>query len=107
MVTTRFATPNRTETKTAVNWRTNETHSIRSSVEFIGTGTREEAADSSEKSSEDTRTHTYHIVDVTDQHVGKSLIITGAEPPEKQPITAEPEGAPRKSIAATEKPPEK
>jgi hypothetical protein len=65
------------------------------------------AADSSEKSSEDTRTHTYHIVDVTDQHVGKSLIITGAEPPEKQPITAEPEGAPRKSIAATEKPPEK
>src|ERR1700731_3640875 len=42
MVTTRFATPNRTETKTAVNWRTNETHSIRSSVEFIGTGTREE-----------------------------------------------------------------
>ena len=63
---------------------------------------------SPEKSSEDATTHTYHIVDVTDQHVGKSLIITGAEPPEKQPILAEPEGAPRKGIiAATEESPGK
>ena len=76
-------------------------------VNSLAQAREKKSTESREKSSEDTRTHTYHIVDMTDQHVGESLIITGAEPPEKQPITAEPEGAPRKSIAGTEEPPEK
>src|SRR5712672_2405358 len=41
MDTTRFATRSLTETKTAIKWRANETDSVRSSGEFIGSGTRE------------------------------------------------------------------
>jgi hypothetical protein len=79
-----------------------------SPYETLAKPTREKKyTESSEKSSVDTKPGTFHIVDMTDQHVGKSLIITGAEPPEKQPIPAEPEGAPRKSIEATEESPEK
>ena len=43
------------------------------------------AAQASEKPSEDGNTGTFHIEDVTDQYVGKSLIITGAAPPNNQP----------------------
>ena len=59
-------------------------------LNLLAQAREKKAADSPEKSSEDTRTHTYHIVDMTDQHVGESLIITGAAPPEKQPTTVEP-----------------
>jgi hypothetical protein len=49
-----------------------------------------------------------HITDMTDQFVGKSLIITGAAPPKKPLTPAEREEALRKTMeTATEKPPEK
>jgi len=53
-------------------------------VKLLTQAGEEKATESSEKSSEDTKPDTYHIVDTTDQHVGESLIITGAtKPPEK------------------------
>jgi hypothetical protein len=53
-------------------------------------------------------TDTSHIVDITEQYVGKSLIITGAELPNNQPIVVEPGEAPGTGIiTATEKPPRK
>jgi hypothetical protein len=49
-----------------------------------------------------------HIVDTTDQFVGKSLIITGAAVPKKPLTPSEAEEALRKAMeTATEKPPEK
>jgi hypothetical protein len=77
-------------------------------VNLLAQAREKKSAGSSEKSSEDTRTHTYHIVDMTDQHVGESLIITGAELPNNQPIAVEPGEAPGTGIITpTEKPPRK
>jgi hypothetical protein len=59
-----------------------------------------------EASSEDTKPRTSHIVDITDQFLGKSLIITGARPPKKTPAERE-ESLRKATETATEKPPEK
>jgi len=60
---------------------------------------------SSGTSSEETKPGTSHIVDITDQFVGKSLIITGVTPPKKPLTPAEREEALRKAKeTATEKP---
>jgi hypothetical protein len=57
--------------------------------------------------STDTKLDTNHIVDITDQYVGKSLIITGAARPKKPLTPAEREEALRKAMkTATEKPEE-
>jgi len=50
-------------------------------VKVLTQAVEEKAAESSEKSSGDTKSDTCYIEDVTDQHVGESLIITGATKP--------------------------
>lgn len=75
---------------------------------LLGPTPEKKPTESTEGSSEDTKPRTSHIVDITDQYAGKSLIITGAPPPNKSLTPAEREEALRKTMeTATEKPPEK
>jgi hypothetical protein len=68
------------------------------------------STESAEKSSEDTNPGTYHIVDIADHYMGKSLIITGIStggPTPRKLFGPEGEKAPREDMeTATEKPPE-
>lgn len=81
-----------------------------SPYETLAKPTREKKpTESSEKSSVDTKPGTFHIVDVTGQHVGESVIITGATKPPKKSVTPDQiEDAVRNATEnATDKPPEK
>jgi hypothetical protein len=53
-------------------------------VNSLAQAREKKAAESSEKLSGDTKPGKYYIEDVIDQHVGESLIITGAPPNNQQ-----------------------
>jgi hypothetical protein len=74
---------------------------------LLGPG-KGKSAQSTGKLQPNPKNPTFHIVDITDQYVGQSLIITGVAPPKKPLTPAETEEGLRKATeTATEKPPEK
>ena len=69
---------------------------------------KKKPTESTETSSATTKRTGSHIEGITDQYVGKALIITGVAPPKKLLTPAEGEEALRKGMqTAREKPPEK
>ena len=78
-------------------------------VNSLAQAREKKAAASSEKPSENRNRGTFHIEDVTGQHVGESLIITGATKPPKKSVTPDQTEDAVRNVTenATDKPPEK